>query len=103
MQDVKREAMRIQWKEMVRSCRSSGQTVEAWCQERNIAVSTYYRRQRQVWDRENEDLPAKLSSTQLPQMVSGNYPVTRFEMVPRRVCHTEEPAEDARITLHKGE
>ena len=103
LQDAKREVMRMQWKEMVGKCRGSGQTVEAWCQGRNISVSTYYRRQRQVWDRESEELPAKLSGTQSLQMVSGNYPATTFEMVPHRVCHTEEPGEDARITLHKGE
>lgn len=31
-----------QWTQIVRECRSSGQTVAAWCEEHNINDKTYY-------------------------------------------------------------
>jgi hypothetical protein len=31
-----------QWTEIIRECRSSGQTVISWCDERNINVKSYY-------------------------------------------------------------
>ncbi|MEG2624621.1 MAG: hypothetical protein RSC06_17190, partial [Clostridia bacterium] len=36
------------WKSRVASCRSSGQSVKAWCAENAICVQTYYRWERKV-------------------------------------------------------
>lgn len=39
---VKRQYRLNQWIEIVRQCRSSGQTVSTWCSENNINPKTYY-------------------------------------------------------------
>lgn len=41
-QKVKRQYRLNQWIEIVRQCRSSGQTVSAWCAENNINPKRYY-------------------------------------------------------------
>ncbi|HWR08369.1 IS66 family insertion sequence element accessory protein TnpA [Sporomusa sp.] len=41
-QEVKRQYRLNQWIEIVRQCRSSGQTVSAWCAENNINPKRYY-------------------------------------------------------------
>lgn len=41
-QEVKRQHRLNQWIEIVRQCRSSGQTVSAWCAENNINPKRYY-------------------------------------------------------------
>ena len=41
-QEVKRKYRLNQWIEIVRQCRSSGQTVSAWCAENNINLKQYY-------------------------------------------------------------
>ncbi len=40
--EIKREALIPIWQERVRSCRSSGLTVKAWCAENGITKQTYY-------------------------------------------------------------
>lgn len=46
-----REQQVVQWAEMVRECRSSGQTVKGWCDERDISTKTYYRWEKRVSQR----------------------------------------------------
>ncbi|WP_371363029.1 hypothetical protein SRRS_40190 [Sporomusa rhizae] len=41
-QEVKRQHRLKQWIEIVRQCRSSGQTVSTWCAENNINPKRYY-------------------------------------------------------------
>lgn len=41
-QEVKRQYRLNQWIEVIRECRSSGQTVSAWCAENNINPKRYY-------------------------------------------------------------
>ena len=41
-QEVKRQHRLNQWIEIVRQCRSSGQTVSTWCAENNINPKRYY-------------------------------------------------------------
>ena len=40
---IKRAAALPIWQERIKECRSSGQSVKAWCQENQISVKTYYR------------------------------------------------------------
>ncbi|MEN6314193.1 MAG: IS66 family insertion sequence element accessory protein TnpB [Clostridiaceae bacterium] len=30
------------WSELIKECRSSGKTVNAWCEERNVGIKSYY-------------------------------------------------------------
>lgn len=46
------------WSEQIADCRSSGQTVSQWCAAHGIPTSTYYTRQRKVYE-----MTAKASST----------------------------------------
>lgn len=46
------------WSEQIADCRSSGQTVSQWCAAHGLATSTYYTRQRKVYE-----MTAKASST----------------------------------------
>ena len=39
------------WSEQIADCRSSGQTVSQWCAAHEIPTSTYYTRQRKVYER----------------------------------------------------
>ena len=38
------------WSEQIADCRSSGQTVSQWCVAHGIDTSTYYNRQRRVYE-----------------------------------------------------
>lgn len=44
----------LEWSECVRECRKSGMSVKAWCEANGIALSTYYTRQRKVFDAAKE-------------------------------------------------
>ena len=57
------------WSEQIADCRSSGQTVSQWCAAHGIATSTYYTRQRRVYE-----MTAKASSTFVEVQV-GTQPV----------------------------
>lgn len=46
------------WSDQIADCRSSGQTVSQWCAAHGLATSTYYTRQRKVYE-----MAAKASST----------------------------------------
>ena len=46
-----REQQVAQWTELVQECRSSGQTVTGWCDERDISTKTYYRWEKRVLQR----------------------------------------------------
>ena len=45
-----------QWMEIVQECRSSGQTVTEWCNERDISTKTYYRWEKRVLQRTNHEI-----------------------------------------------
>ncbi|MDD2497390.1 MAG: transposase [Desulfitobacteriaceae bacterium] len=62
-----------QWTEIIRECRSSGQTISAWCAEHNINPKTYYYWLRRVRADACEALPS-LSDGKNP-IVPVNIPV----------------------------
>ena len=39
-----------EWVLQVEECRNSGKTVKDWCREQNLSVSTYYLRQKKVYE-----------------------------------------------------
>ena len=49
--EAKHEARVSEWAERVRECRSSGLSVKAWCEEREIKPATYYRWEHEVLTR----------------------------------------------------
>lgn len=45
---IKNKVRINEWNEMVKTCRSSGLTVQQWCNLNNINIKTYYYRLRKV-------------------------------------------------------
>lgn len=103
LQDAKRETKLQQWWEMVHDCRSSGQTVAAWCREHNMSVATYYRRQKLVWDPESRKLPGKSIGSQMIQAEERQLVPVNFEPVPYHETRRADAVEAAHIILRKGE
>jgi hypothetical protein len=50
LQTINRQNKLSLWAEQVADCRSSGQSVTKWCAEHGVAKSTYYTRQRKLYD-----------------------------------------------------
>ena len=88
---------------MVHACRSSGQTVSAWCKEHSMPVATYYRRQRLVWEQESRKLPVKSIGSQMIQAEERQLVPVNFEPVPYREAQQADAVEAAQIILRKGE
>ncbi|WP_240416476.1 IS66 family insertion sequence element accessory protein TnpA [Paenibacillus periandrae] len=57
-----------QWTEIIRECRSSGQTVVRWCADHEVNVKSYYYWLRKIREAACESLPA-LSSSNQPTLV----------------------------------
>ncbi len=49
LQTVNQNNRLMEWLKCVEACRNSGLTVAQWCQENGIPTSTYYARQRKVF------------------------------------------------------
>ena len=46
--ELKHQAQIAKWTKLIKECRSSGLPVKTWCQQAQIAPSTYYRWERNV-------------------------------------------------------
>ena len=103
LQEAKREAVLQQWREMVHACRSSGQTVAAWCREHSIPTATYYRRQKLVWEQESRKLPRESTGSQMILAEERQLVPVNFEPVPYREAQQTDAVEAAQIILRKGE
>lgn len=71
--EVTRKYRLNQWTEIIRECRSSGQTVSAWCSEHNINPKSYYNWLKYVRTAACKALPS-LNSVNNP-IVPVNIPV----------------------------
>ncbi|WP_103108913.1 IS66 family insertion sequence element accessory protein TnpA [Brevibacillus reuszeri] len=71
-----------QWTEIVRQCRSSGQTVAVWCAENNIKPTSYYYWLRRIRKAACEVLPS----------LSGNNPIVPVNIPDRAVetCSSDQ-------------
>lgn len=63
-----------QWGRMVEECRNSGMPVRKWCEAHSVPVSTYYTRQRRVFQ--------AVTASAEPQFVELSGPESKSE------CHT---------------
>ena len=103
LQDAKRKAKLQEWRKMVHDCRSSGQTVAAWCREHSMPVATYYRRQKLVWEQESRKLPEKVTGAQMIRAEERQLIPVNFEPVPYYGAPRADAVEAAQIILRKGE
>ncbi len=65
-----------QWTEIVRQCRSSGQSVAVWCAENNVSITSYYYRLRRIREAACEALPSLSANSSI---VPVNIPVHTAE------------------------
>ena len=49
IQLIKENNNLAEWSRQVEECRSSGLSVRSWCEQHQIAVSTFHYRQQKVW------------------------------------------------------
>ena len=61
LNQAKHEANLAKWRERVRECRNSGLRIYEWCKQNGLNDKTYYKWQREIWDRENEKREIGLS------------------------------------------
>lgn len=71
-----------QWVETIRECRSSGQTVKAWCAEHDINTKSYYYWLKRIRDAACEALPAlgensSIVPVNIPANAAGSGPATQ--------------------------
>ena len=81
-----------QWTEIVRQCRSSGQTVAVWCAENNIKPSSYYYWLRRIRKAACEALPSR----------SGNNPIVPVHIPNHEVETYFSDQESSDIVLRFG-
>lgn len=60
--EIKHEARLMEWEEKIAACRSSGMAVSRWCTEQGIAAKTYYRWEREVLAKADQQLAARRQS-----------------------------------------
>lgn len=105
-QEVKRQYRLTQWIEIVRQCRSSGQTVSAWCAENNINPKRYYYWLRCVREAACEALPMSGSndSSIVPVAMPGS--LLKTDPVAPNIAGAPAPLilrlGTATIELHNG-
>ena len=61
LNQAKHEANLAIWRERVRECRNSGLRIYEWYKQNGLNDKTYYKWQREIWDRENEKREIGLS------------------------------------------
>lgn len=61
LNQAKHEANLAIWRERVRECRNSGLRIYEWCKQNGLNDKTYYKWQREIWERENEKREIGLS------------------------------------------
>ena len=49
LQNIKENNNIVEWSRQVEECRISGLSVRSWCEQHQIAVSTFHYRQQKVW------------------------------------------------------
>lgn len=91
----------VHWQQMVYDCRSSGQTVRAWCLAQGISEKSYYYRQRKVWEAAQQKQEDK-QGTLLPSPHTASNPTTLPTIIPCAqplVSQHPEPATTPALVL----
>lgn len=90
---LKHQALLQEWSARIGECRSSGQSVQAWCQEQGIKPKTYY-----YWEKQFICEATKTQS--LPTGAEGTQALIRIE--PAQLCPDEagSPPSESIIVRH---
>lgn len=68
---VKKEVQLAEWATQIQDCRSSGLTVEAWCEQHGIKSTTYYYRLKRVREELCEQIPFPIGTIEQPPSKSA--------------------------------
>lgn len=101
--EVTRQYRLNQWIEIIRECRSSGQTISAWCADHNINPKSYYYWLKRVRMAACESLPALGSGDQ--QIVPVKIPAhltAAGPAVQKSPSHITLRVGSATLELHNG-
>jgi len=82
----------IEWSRQVEDCRNSGLSVRAWCEQNNIAVSTFHYRQQKIWDALNQ---------QQNQFIEFPIPVDEYHNEIAATIHFGDIKADIHNGVHK--
>lgn len=77
---LKHQALLQDWSARIGECRSSGQSVQAWCQGKGIKPKTYY-----YW--EKQFIYEATKAQKMPTGAEGNQALIRIE--PTQICSEE--------------
>lgn len=83
------------WMEIIRNCRSSGQTVSAWCTEHNVSSKSYYYWLRRVREAACEALPPLHSDQRTIVPIDLSTPGTSNK-------HVDSASTESGIVIHMG-
>ena len=93
---IKHMALLEEWKGRVAECRSSGQSVRAWCREQGVSITTYYHWEKEVLSEVGNQIAVRESAIE-----------KRFVEVPALLGQTDtpggEPTLAARLRIKDGE
>lgn len=61
---LKHMALLEEWKGRVAECRSSGQSVRAWCRERSVSITEYYRWEKEILSEAGRQMAVRESAVE---------------------------------------
>lgn len=83
------------WMEIIRECRSSGQTITTWCTEHNVNSKSYYYWLKRVREAACEALPALHTDQSTIVPIDLSVPKTRNH-------HVDTVSNSSDIVIHMG-
>ena len=94
-----------EWGEQVQACRTSGLSVKVWCEQNNVCIQTYYRREKIYLAEVSRQLslPGRVPAAQAGQIVRVDPSVLRDEAEDCAEVSLPGTTTNAEITLRYGE
>lgn len=107
IREMHQQMEKERWEKIIRECRSSGQTVVSWCEERNLSTKTYYRWEKRVVQegaikKEDMKLPVPQPTTfvEIPHIQQLN--LERTDTKTRRNVAATVKWGEAEIDIYEG-
>lgn len=74
----------LKWTTIIKNCRSSGETVTAWCRENNISSKSFYYWQRKIRNNvfdtmKDTEIQSKTNFVQLPAPIESSIDTPSFK------------------------